>query len=216
VSTEGEASGRGARRRSRLAVACLALAALFGSGIWRLTGGAPEGSDGAASRNVEQSALRSAGLPADMPQLRAGSSPGTRYDRLAAVDWKAVPYPMDCGGRGTEVVDAKFADVDRDRAAEAVVLVRCSTGAEHRPTGLFVYDGEAGQAGTPAQRPRPRLRATLLKPADRVAATHIKVTAAMIKASGSGYSSASVPACCPDETIEACWRWNGSRFTRVG
>jgi hypothetical protein len=209
VSGDEEGSSRVTRRPSSVVLVCVALAVLFGSGVWRLTVGSPgHGRDDSASL-VDQSARRAASLPAVSDQS-PGQGGQTRYDRLAAVDWNAMHYPMKCGtGRtgGTKVMAAEFADLDRDRAADAVVLVRCAAGGDAQPAGLFVYSGNQA---------RPRLLATLLRPSDGVVAGHVKVTGVTIKVSGFAYSSGAVPRCCPDETIEACWRWTGSEFTRVG
>lgn len=209
------ASERGARVSGASAIFTvgLALAALFGSGVWRVTGGAPD--PAGPLDPVEQSALRPGVLP---PPVAAGGD-RPRYHRLAAVDWSAVPYPLTCPKAAVQVRAAEFADVNGDREPDATVLVRCaealSGSAPEReradgttPTGLFVY--ESGRAGTP------RLLAALLRPADRVVATHIRVRATGIKATGFRYSSPRVPRCCPDETVEAGWRWNGAGFTRVG
>jgi hypothetical protein len=206
VSDNEEGPSKATRRPSSVVLVCVALAVLFGSGVWRLTVGSDDDADRSASP-VDQSARRSASLPA-APESASGQGDRTRYDRLAAVDWNAMRYPMTCRAGGTKVMAAEFADLDRDRAGEAVVLVRCAAGGETQPTGLFVYGGK---------EERPRLLATLLRPSDGIVANHVEVTGRIsVKASGFGYSSAAVPRCCPDETFEACWRWTGSKFTRVG
>jgi hypothetical protein len=206
VNAGEDGSPRGTRRRTRLAVVCAALGVLFGSGLWRATGGADDHTDRDAAVLIEQSRVRSDALGGMDARESAPQPLRAPADALDSIDWSTVRYPMSCPGHRTRVVRSEFADLNRDGAREAAVLVRCATGDDRAPTGLYVYTSGPG----------PRLLATLLRPSAALVATRVRATASGIKASGFRHSSASVPRCCADETFEAAWRWNGAGFTRVG
>jgi hypothetical protein len=197
-----------ARRGPAVVVVCVALASLFGSGLWRATAGSGHHSPSAA---LEQASL----LPAPGAAGLAAAPENTarlHYGDLAAVDWASVRYPMACAGGKVRVLATELADVTGDKAPDATVLARCATGT-HQPTGVFVFGAAPATAGRKA--PAPRLLATLLRPAAGVFGDHLAVTASEIRVTGFSYSSAGVPRCCPDQMVEKCWHWDGTRFTRV-
>lgn len=56
--------------------------------------------------------------------------------------------------------------------------------------------------------------ATLVNPKDRVTVNTLTVSDATVTADMVGYSSDSVPSCCPDVTTSAKWQWKNGTFLR--
>ena len=148
------------------------------------------------------------GSPDALSASPASSGPGGRLD---GVDWAGMDYRIGCGGTGTQVQDVQLADLDGgqggDSAAEALVTVRCAAGAGSPPSTLLVFDAAAGG---------PRLLDRLVEPADDVLLTSVRVRGGSVQASGTTYSSAEVPRCCPDQRFTAVWRWTGAGLERTG
>ncbi|MEU0131261.1 MULTISPECIES: hypothetical protein [unclassified Streptomyces] len=132
---------------------------------------------------------------------RKGSAPAA-----TAPDPAGVTFPLDCGGAGQTVADSAPGDLDGDGAPETVAVVRCAAGSGTPPSGVYVLTRRSGAA--------PRVVATLVDPAQRLAVTGLTVRDGRISANLLGYSSPDVPRCCPDELDSASWKWKGNAFVR--
>ena len=130
--------------------------------------------------------------------LSAGSAP----------DPKKADFPVDCGrpSAPVEVVAKGATDFDGDGQQETVASVRCQSGTGTPPNALFVL-------GAPA-RPdeKPRVVATMLRTKERMTVQNLKVTGRTVSAKLLGYSSPSVPSCCPDRQRKVTWEWKDGRF----
>jgi hypothetical protein len=128
---------------------------------------------------------------------------------LHSVDWNAVTYPIaprcaPVGVRGAQVVYPSPAP----GAQLAAVLAECNAGAGTPPVVLYVYDG--------ASSPRtPHLAATLVSDSDDWQASTLTTSGATLRLPVRGFSSTSVPNCCPDVQTTLVWQWNGSGYRLV-
>ncbi len=121
----------------------------------------------------------------------------------------AVRYPLHCAGAPVDVVSRAAADLDADGRADTVAVVRCHTETGTPPSGVFVLAPGAGPAM------RPRIVATLVDPAQRLSLTGFTVEGRTVSATLLGYSSDSVPRCCPDLSREFSWVWKDGRYLAV-
>lgn len=121
----------------------------------------------------------------------------------------AVRYPLDCAGGPVDVVSTAAVDLDADGRADTVAVVRCHTETGTPPSGVFVLSHGGGPAA------RPRIMATLLDPAQKLSLTGFTVTGRTVSATLLGYSSDSVPRCCPDLSRKFSWVWRDGRFLAV-
>ncbi len=134
------------------------------------------------------------------------SAASTSRATLESTNWATAPYPFDCDRVGYLVLRTRYADLNGDGVPDAVVLVRCNAGAGNPPVALYAFDG----ASSPS---RPRVMATLVSVnTDRIA-SDVTVTGTTITLDAYGYSSDSVPRCCPDQKFRLTWRWHGSSYT---
>jgi hypothetical protein len=142
--------------------------------------------------------------PADataQPTLTTASS-------ATAPDPKKADYPVDCGSPSVkvDVVAKGFADFDGDGRAETVASVRCHSGTGTPPNALFVL-------GAPARPDQaPRVVATMLRTKERMTVQDLKVSGRTVSAKLLGYSSPSVPSCCPDKQRKVKWEWRDGKF----
>ncbi|WP_327122412.1 hypothetical protein OG206_26385 [Streptomyces sp. NBC_01341] len=133
----------------------------------------------------------------------------TRHEGVPAAqapDPAGVAFPLDCAGAGQTVADSAPGDLDGDGAPETVAVVRCAAGSGTPPSGIYVVTRRSGAA--------PRVVATLVDPAQKLAVTDLAVRDGRISANLLGYSSADVPRCCPDERESVSWQWKGNAFVR--
>jgi hypothetical protein len=124
-------------------------------------------------------------------------------------DPKKADFPVNCG-RGpyakVVVVDQGSADFDGDGRSETVASVRCQSGTGTPPNALFVLASaaEADKA--------PRVVATMLRTKERMTVQDLKVRGRTVSAKLLGYSSPSVPSCCPDKQRKVKWEWKAGKF----
>ncbi|MEU1216579.1 hypothetical protein ACFYSH_32730 [Streptomyces sp. NPDC005791] len=130
-----------------------------------------------------------------------GSAPAA-----TAPDPAGVAFPLDCGAAGHTVADSAPGDLDGDGGPETVAVVRCAAGSGTPPSGIYVVTQRSGAA--------PRVVATLVDPAEKLAVTDFTVRDGQVSATLLGYSSADVPRCCPDELESATWQWEGNAFVK--
>lgn len=118
----------------------------------------------------------------------------------------SVRYPTDCRGGAAPVVAGHLsADLTGDGRPETVAAVHCEANGSP-PYGIYVLT--TGRSG-------PRILATLLDPEKAMTAGHLSITGRTVSAKLLGYSSDTVPRCCPDLRLTWRWHWNGTRFTLV-
>ncbi|SDJ92321.1 hypothetical protein [Streptomyces indicus] len=141
--------------------------------------------------------------PDDATAAQAGPPAVTAQ---AAPDPAAARIPMNCPGEGPQILQHASGDLDKDGRPETVAVARCAAGSGTPPSGVYVITQPA--AG------KPRVVATLVDPKDRLSVTDFAVTNGVVTATLLGYSSPSVPRCCPDETEKAKWHWQDSTFVR--
>ncbi|MEU8470385.1 hypothetical protein AB0F30_21135 [Streptomyces sp. NPDC029006] len=140
----------------------------------------------------------------------AQSATGTRTTTepaAAAPGTAGANFPLDCGPVKALVVKKADADLDGDGRPETVAVVHCDAPMGTPPDGVYVLTRSADGR-------RPRVVATLVRPEDRLTVTGFAVRARTVSATLLGYSSDSVPSCCPDLRTPAAWQWNGSAFIR--
>lgn len=124
-------------------------------------------------------------------------------------DPKKADFPVDCGDgpqAKIDVVDQRSADFDGDGRSETVASVRCHSGTGTPPNALFVL----ASAARPEEPPR--VVATMLRTKERMTVQDLKVTGRTVSAKLLGYSSPSVPSCCPDKQRKVKWEWKGGKF----
>lgn len=125
-----------------------------------------------------------------------------------APDPKKADFPVDCGSPSVpiDVVDKGSADFDGDGRKETVASVRCHSGTGSPPNALFVL-AAAARPGQP-----PRVVATMLRTKERMTVQDLRVSGRTVSAKLLGYSSPSVPSCCPDKQRKVKWEWKDGKF----
>lgn len=125
-----------------------------------------------------------------------------------APDPKKADFPVDCGRPSVkiDVVDKGVTDFDGDGQRETVASVRCHSGTGTPPNALFVLAAPA--------RPDdpPRVVATMLRTKERMTVQDLQVRGRTVSAKLLGYSSSSVPSCCPDRQRKVKWEWKDGKF----
>ncbi len=104
------------------------------------------------------------------------------------------------------MVDQGSADFDGDGRSETVASVRCHSDTGTPPNALFVLASSA--------RPdkAPKIVATMLRTKERMTVQDLKVRGSTVSAKLLGYSSPSVPSCCPDKQRKVKWEWKSGKF----
>ncbi|MCX5139173.1 MULTISPECIES: hypothetical protein [unclassified Streptomyces] len=125
---------------------------------------------------------------------------------VAAPDPARAAFPLKCGGVGTTVAKQAPGDLDGDGRPETVAVVHCAAGSGTPPSGVYVLTQTSGAA--------PRIVATLVDPAQSKSVGDFTVSDGVIAATLLGYSSPSVPSCCPDEQEKVTWQWQNGAFVR--
>ncbi|MEU6376304.1 hypothetical protein [Streptomyces sp. NPDC046909] len=126
---------------------------------------------------------------------------------VTAPDPADVDLPLDCGPVKMLVVKKASGDLDGDGRPETVVVAHCDAPMGTPPDAVYVLT----QA---ADAKKPRVVATLINPKDRTTVTSLTLTDATVSADLLGYSSDSVPSCCPDVKTSAKWQWKNGAFVR--
>ena len=119
-----------------------------------------------------------------------------------------VDFPIDCGPVKALVVKKATGDLDVDDRPETVAVVHCDAPMGTPPDGVYVLT----QA---ADAKKPRVVATLIDPKDRITVKNLALTDGTVLADTLGYSSDSVPSCCPDVKTSAKWQWKNGTFLRT-
>ncbi|THA34833.1 hypothetical protein E6R18_06275 [Streptomyces sp. A1277] len=147
-----------------------------------------------------------ASASASTPHPAAGARHGTV--RAAAPDPAKAAFPLDCGDLGNTVAKEAPGDLDGDGRPETVAVVHCAAGLGTPPSGVYVLTQGSGAT--------PRIVATLVDPAQQLSIGDFTVRDRVISATLLGYSSSSVPSCCPDQQEKVTWKWQNGAFIRTG
>ncbi|MCX4450080.1 hypothetical protein ACIOEZ_22500 [Streptomyces sp. NPDC087866] len=129
-------------------------------------------------------------------------------DAATAPDPAKAAFPLDCGNVGNTVAKQAPGDLDGDGRPETVAVVHCAAGSGTPPSGVYVLTQTDGAA--------PRIVATLVDPAQQLSIGDFAVRDGVISATLLGYSSSSVPSCCPDQQEKVTWQWQNGAFVRSG
>ncbi|MEV6398837.1 hypothetical protein AB0M39_29325 [Streptomyces sp. NPDC051907] len=139
-----------------------------------------------------------------------GAGPGTGAvaapDPAPAPDADTAAFPLACGGAKSVVTKKATGDLDGDGSPETVAVARCDAGSGTPPSGVYVL------TRTPDGS---RVVATLVEPAQKLSVGDFAVRDGAVTATLFGYSSPSVPSCCPDVQEKVKWRWQGGKFVRT-
>ncbi|MDN3022197.1 hypothetical protein [Streptomyces sp. S.PB5] len=118
-----------------------------------------------------------------------------------------VDFPIDCGPVKALVVKKASGDLDGDSRPETVAVVHCDAPMGTPPDAVYVLTQAADAKA-------PRVVATLIAPKDQITVRTLTVSDATVTADMIGYSSDSVPRCCPDVDSSAKWQWKNGAFVR--
>ncbi|MFJ3671874.1 hypothetical protein ACIPSE_36010 [Streptomyces sp. NPDC090106] len=135
------------------------------------------------------------------------SAPAATAPAATAPDPTGVDFPIDCGPVKALVVKKATGDLDGDHTPETVVVVHCDAPMGTPPDGVYVLTRTTGTK-------TPRVVATLVDPKDRITVQALTVSDGTVNADMVGYSSDSVPSCCPDVKSSAAWQWKDGTFVR--
>ncbi|MFD3840388.1 hypothetical protein ACFWWC_29665 [Streptomyces sp. NPDC058642] len=145
--------------------------------------------------------------PATAAQAAGPQSHSAPTTTVTAPDPAHVDFPIECGPVKALVVKKATGDLDGDDRPETVAVVHCDAPMGTPPDGVYVLT-QAADAKTP------RVVATLVNPKDRITVNTLTVSDATVTTDMVGYSSDSVPSCCPDVTTSAKWQWKNGTFVR--
>lgn len=126
---------------------------------------------------------------------------------VAPPDPDRAVFPLECGGVGNTVAKQAPGDLDGDGRPETVAVVHCAAGSGTPPSGVYVLTQGSGAA--------PRIVATLVDPARKISVGDFTVRHGVVSATLLGYSSPSVPSCCPDQQEKVTWQWQNGAFVRT-
>jgi hypothetical protein len=131
---------------------------------------------------------------------------------LSSVDWGSVSYPIAprCGDVFHPPVTVGHVGYAAPAGGVhlAIVEVACTHGAGTPPVAVYVYDGASSTS-------TPHLAATLVAASDGWQANALRVDGSAVSLPVYGFSSASIPNCCPDVRTTLVWHWSGSRYELV-
>lgn len=151
--------------------------------------------------------------PADASQGRpaaAGRTPAPAATPVAPPDPAAATYPMTCpDGAKTDVVGKASGDLDGDGRPETAVVVRCHSDTGTPPSGVYVLSAPR-TAGSP-----PRIAVTLVDPKENRQISGFRLEGRTVMATVLGFSSDSVPQCCPDMSRRYSWEWRQGRWVAL-
>ncbi|MBL1107607.1 hypothetical protein JK361_23905 [Streptomyces sp. 5-8] len=135
--------------------------------------------------------------------IRTRSAPAA----LAPPSTTGVDFPLQCGPVKAVVTKKATADLDGDGQPETVAVVHCDAPMGTPPDGIYVLTRSTHSN-------KPRVIATLVQPKERLTVTDFAIHERAVSATLLGYSSDTVPSCCPDTKTPATWQWNGNAFLR--
>lgn len=140
----------------------------------------------------------------------APATPAAPTAPVTAPDPTAATYPLNCpGGVPTDVISRVSGDLDGDGRPETAVVVRCHSDTGTPPSGVYVLHAPAEPGGAPV------IAVTLVKPQDNRQIQDFRLEGRTVKATVLGFSSDSVPQCCPDLSRTYSWEWRGDRYVAL-
>lgn len=140
----------------------------------------------------------------------AHESPAAPAAPVAPPDPAAATYPLACAdGVKTDVISKVSGDLDGDGRPETAVVVRCHTDTGTPPSGVYVLSAPKAAGGAP------RVAVTLVRPEDNRQISHFRLDGRTVRATVLGFSSDSVPQCCPDLSREYSWEWRDGRYVAL-
>lgn len=154
----------------------------------------------AAAGLLQPDATASASTATHRTAAQHGAAP------VAAPDPARADFHLECAGAGHTVAKEAPGDLDGDGRPETVAVVHCAAGSGTPPSGVYVLTQGSGAA--------PRIVATLVDPVQKVSVGDFAVRDGVVSATLLGYSSPSVPSCCPDEQEKVTWQWQNGAFVR--
>jgi len=196
--------------RSRLAIVAFAAVACVASVVGLV---AQLGSNGRHGSTIS-TPLDSSTVPSTPPSNGPTSSAAATTTSLVvvplqSVDWGSVTYPISqpCGTTFTPPVTVGHVEYAQPAPGVqlAIVEVACTHGAGTPPVAVYVYDHATSTT-------TPDLLQTLVRVSDGWQANQFSVDGATVDLPVFGFSSDSVPNCCPDVHASLDWSWNGSRY----
>ncbi|MFD0026320.1 hypothetical protein [Streptomyces sp. NPDC058382] len=128
-------------------------------------------------------------------------------ETVAPPDPERAAFPLQCGSVGSTVAKQAPGDLDGDGRPETVAVVHCAAGSGTPPSGVYVLTQASGAA--------PRIVATLVDPGLKLSVGDFTVRDRVVSATLLGYSSPSVPSCCPDQQEKVTWQWQNGAFVRT-
>jgi hypothetical protein len=129
---------------------------------------------------------------------------------VAPPDPAAATYPLNCpDGVRTDVVSRVSGDLDGDGRPETAVVVRCHSDTGTPPSGVYVLSAPATPGGAP------RIAVTLVRPQDKRQIQDFRLEGRTVRATVLGFSSDSVPRCCPDLSRPYSWQWRDGRYVAL-
>ncbi|NUS10806.1 MAG: hypothetical protein HOY69_05290 [Streptomyces sp.] len=129
---------------------------------------------------------------------------------VAPPDPAAATYPLTCGKDSKpDVVSQVSGDLDGDGRPETAVVVRCHSETGTPPSGVYVLSAPTAAGGAP------RIAVTLVRPQDNRQIRDFRLEGGTVKATVLGFSSDSVPQCCPDMSRAYSWEWRDGRYVAL-
>jgi hypothetical protein len=148
--------------------------------------------------------------PADASPGKPAAAGKTPAAPVAPPDPAAAAYPLNCAdGVKTDVISKVSGDLDGDGRPETAVVVRCHTDTGTPPSGVYVLSAPKAAGG------RPRIAVTLVKPEENRQISHFRLEGRTVMATVLGFSSDSIPQCCPDLSRGYSWEWRDGRYVAL-
>ncbi|WP_329180512.1 hypothetical protein [Streptomyces sp. NBC_01477] len=148
--------------------------------------------------------------PADASPGKSAADRRPPATPVAAPDPAAAGYPLTCAnGAKTDVISKVSGDLDGDGRPETAVVVRCHSETGTPPSGVYVLSAPEAAGGAP------RIAVTLVNPRDNRQISDFRLEGRTVRATVLGFSSDSVPQCCPDMSRGYSWEWRDGRYVAL-
>lgn len=129
---------------------------------------------------------------------------------VAAPDPATATYPLSCpAGAPVDVIEHVSGDLDGDGRPETVAVVRCRADTGTPPSGVYILSAPATAGGAP------KIAQMLVNPKDDREISNFRMEGRTVKATVLGFSSSTVPRCCPDMSRGYSWEWRDGRYVAL-
>jgi hypothetical protein len=206
------------RARSRVLIVAFAVVALVAGTVGLVAQLDSGGGTGTAPLGTTPHVTAST-TPPSSAEATTTSAPTTTTSALpdlplTLVRWDSVTYPItaECGTTFSPPVVVRQVDyaAPAPDVQLAVVMVRCNAGAGTPPDAIYFYDG-ATPSGVP------HFAGTLMRVSDGwQAEASFSIEGTNVNLHVRGFSSDSVPNCCPDVPATLNWDWTGTTYEQYG